>query len=169
TVALVVVVVGLQFGLPVYRQHVANRDIERLGGTVETRPGGPKWLRYGVGNEPMKLFDQVIAVNLANRHVTDAILIDIGRLTSLQKLRLANTPVTDQGLAHLRRLTGLEQLSLTGTRVTDAGMVHVNGLTSLQEFSLDNTEVTDAGLVYLTGHTALEGLSLESTRVADRG
>lgn len=42
TVVLVVVTIGLQFGVPIYRRHVAIREIERLGGKFETSKGGPE-------------------------------------------------------------------------------------------------------------------------------
>ena len=64
TAVLVVVAVGLHFGFPIYRQQVAIREIERVGGSVETRDGGPEWLRDQVGAERMKLFDEVVVFNL---------------------------------------------------------------------------------------------------------
>ena len=45
TVVLFGAAVGLRFGVPIYRQHVAIREIELLGGAVSTTPGGPEWQR----------------------------------------------------------------------------------------------------------------------------
>jgi len=47
TFAVVVVTVGLRLGVPIYRQQVAVREIELLGGTVRTLPRGPEWLPVG--------------------------------------------------------------------------------------------------------------------------
>jgi len=96
---LVVVGVGLRIGGPIYRQQVAIREIERLGGTVQTRSSGPEWLRKWVGDGWMKPLDNVIGVSLLN------------------------TEATDDGMAHLTGLTNLERLSLAGTRVTVFGVV----------------------------------------------
>ena len=60
TVVLVVVAVGVLVGVPVYRQQVAIREIDRLGGGGETRSGGPQWLRDIVGDEWMRGFDAVV-------------------------------------------------------------------------------------------------------------
>src|SRR5262245_28561163 len=38
TAVIVLLVSGLRFGLPAYRQHVAIREIERLGGQVNASP-----------------------------------------------------------------------------------------------------------------------------------
>jgi hypothetical protein len=43
-VVLAVVATGLQFGLPIYRQQAAIREIERAGGRVHVVPRGPAWL-----------------------------------------------------------------------------------------------------------------------------
>jgi len=50
TVVLIVAAAALHFGAPLYRQHVAVREIEQLGGQIMgTRPRGPSWLRKFVG------------------------------------------------------------------------------------------------------------------------
>ncbi len=54
--------------------------------------------------------------------------------------------VTDAGLVHLKGLTSLQSLNLTYTQVTDAGLVHLKGLTSLQRLGLRDSKVTDAGV-----------------------
>ena len=101
--------------------------------------------------------------------VTDAGLVHVGNLTSLQELWLVGTAVTDAGLVHLGNLTSLQRLWLTRTAVTDAGLVHVGNLTSLQELRLDDTAVTDAGLVHVGNLTSLQELSLDRTAVTDAG
>jgi Leucine-rich repeat (LRR) protein len=59
---------------------------------------------------------------------------------------LRGQPLTDAGLVHLKGLTSLQRLTLSGTKVTDAGLVHLKGLTSLKMLSLQKTKVTDAGV-----------------------
>src|SRR5258708_2216851 len=78
-------------GVRIFRQHVAIRAIERLGGKVVTHPVGPAWLRAGVGMKEMRIFEDV-----------DLVTLD-----------LSNT-VTDADLVHLRALPLLTGLDLKG-------------------------------------------------------
>src|SRR5258708_2393838 len=102
TFFLIVVAVGLHFGVPLYRQRAAIREFERLGAPVVTRQGGPKWLRQSLGDERMSLFDDVDAVDLCDVQVTDATLAQLAGLSRLKSLSLATNHVTDAGLAHLK-------------------------------------------------------------------
>lgn len=169
TVVLIVLAVGLRFGVPVYRQQVAIDEIERLGGTVQMRPRGPVWLRDRVGDKRMKLFDEVVGLYLRDSRATDATLGHVRCFTGLQGLWISNTHVTDAGLAQLKGLTRLKRLSLANTQVTDGGLVHLKELIGLQEIWLENTEVTDAGLTHLNGLTGMQGLWLDNTQVTDAG
>ena len=69
--------------------------------------------------------------------------IDAVFLEGLQDL------TTDAGLVHLSGLTSLQGLHLANTQVTDAGLVHLAGLTSRAILGLSNTQVTDAGVAKL--------------------
>jgi hypothetical protein len=77
--------------------------------------------------------------------VTDAGLVHLKGLTSLQHLSLSNK-VTDAGLAHLKDLTSLQMLNPSGSQVTDAGLEHIKRLTSLKTLYLTGTQVTTAGV-----------------------
>ncbi len=169
TAVLVVVAVTMKFGLPIYRQQLAIREIERLGGLVDTRPGGPQWLRDRVGDARMKLLDEVITIHLDSSQVTDAGLAYLKGLTSLQELSLSGTQVTGVGLASLKDLPGLRILWLHGSRVTDAGLAHLNGMVRLRVLWLQDTQITDAGLPHLKVLTSLEEVTLNRTKVTDEG
>lgn len=132
-----------------YRQLAVIREIEELGGSVVQFPAGQRWFRELIGEDRMRMFDNVTGVWLQNTQITDAGLAHLGGFTTLQILDLDNTHVTDAGLEHLRGLTNLRLLYLFNTRVTDAGLAHLRGLTVLQELSLYNTQVTDAGVAEL--------------------
>ena len=97
TVVLVVITIGVRLGLPIYRQQVAIREIERAGGSIRVSPRGPAWLRQWVGEDRMKPFDFVDGISLGNSRVTDATLGHMRAMTHLQTLCLANTRVTDAG------------------------------------------------------------------------
>src|SRR5262249_17515380 len=114
TATLIVIGVILRVGTPLYRQHVAIREIEQSHGTYKTRPRGPEWLRKVLGEERMKPFDTVVAVNLGGLPNADSLLQHLYGLPDLQVLELTNTDVTDAGMANIRQLTNLEKLWLTG-------------------------------------------------------
>src|SRR5262245_8096366 len=69
TILLIVVAVGLHIGVPIYREQVAIREIERLGGYVQTEQGGPKWVRECIGDQRMKLFDRAIFVDVCDKRI----------------------------------------------------------------------------------------------------
>jgi hypothetical protein len=169
TVMLVFVGVGLPFGPPIYSRYVAIREIERMGGWVQTRPRGPAWLRGKVGYERMRFFDEVSVVGLENTQASDATLRQIGGLTSAKMLFLNGTRITDAGLVHLRGMTNLDWLDLTGTRVTDSGLEHLKALPKLEGLILDNTAITDAGLEQLKCLPRLVDLLIGETQVTDAG
>ncbi|MGE5195678.1 MAG: hypothetical protein ACM3U2_24565, partial [Deltaproteobacteria bacterium] len=129
---LVVAAAALHLGMPIYRQHVCIREIERVGGVALTFPRGPEWLRDRVGDERMRLFEDVVEVQIIVKPATEETLRHVGELTSLQRLYLDGTPVTDDWLVHLKGLSRLEKLSLRNTPVTDAGLRHLKELTQLR-------------------------------------
>ena len=155
---LVVLGVGVQIGVPIYRQQVVIREIEQVGGIALTFPRGPEWVRDRVGDDWMRLIEDVREVQLVVKPATDATLGHIGELGSLQRLYLDQTLVTDEGLAHLKRLSSLEKLSLNNTQVTDAGLQHIKGLTKLKWLMLNRTQVTDTGVAEL--QRTMPGLSI---------
>lgn len=158
------------FGVPAYHRYVALREIERLGGGAYVfKKAGPPWLRSLVGDEWMKIFDDVNGVSLNRSAATDATLGHMGSLTTVRGIGLNNTQVTDMGLALLRARTNLEELWLDNTQVTDAGLEHIEGLINLRQLTLDNTHVTDAGLAHLRGLTDLHTFDLSHTHVTDAG
>jgi hypothetical protein len=149
TVALIVMSVGLLVGIPAYRQQSAIGEIKRLGGQIETRPRGPKWMRDAMGEERMQPFDDVVEVKLRDTRANDAALVYVGRLGGLQRLWLANTRLTDAGLVHLTGLTRLEELSLAQTDVIDNGLIQLRELTKLRWLYLGSTQISSAGATEL--------------------
>src|SRR5262249_22199444 len=169
-VVLVVVALGLQIGVPIYRQQVAIREIERVGGYVTLGSRGPEWLRdwLGFGGKWVEFVDPPIAVYLMGSSADDATLVHLRAIRTLEQVAL-NTQVTDAGLSHLKGLDHLEVLRLDGTQVTDAGMIHLKGLKSLNQLGLCSTRITDAGLLQISGLPKLNFLSLDNTQVTDAG
>lgn len=156
TILLLTVAVGLPFAIPVYRQYSAIREIERLGGAVDAGDGGPEWLREWIGDERMRVCDDVLSVYLSNTQITDAGLDHVKAFKSLEALYVAETQVTDSGLERLESLTNLEQVALAGTKITDKGLDHLHRLTKLREVDLEGcSQITDAGVERMKELTAL--------------
>lgn len=168
-VVLFVLGTGLRIGMPIYRQRAAIGKIQKLGGNVEVRAAGPAWLRELLGHEREELLDEVVAVNLADRHATDATLGCVAQLNGIESLFLSRTQVTDAGLEHLSWLPKLKNLLLADTRVTDLGLGRLKSVAALQCLSLSDTPVSDAGLAHLKGLANLRDLYLYDTQVTDAG
>jgi uncharacterized membrane protein len=83
----------------------------------------------------------VVDLDLASTHITDAGLTSVGKMANLKRLRLDRTAITDAGLAQLKHLKKLEYLNLYGTAVTDAGLQTLAGLPVLRHLYLWKTKV----------------------------
>jgi hypothetical protein len=166
TALLVVVAVGLQLGIPIYRQEVAIREIERRGGSVESYDPVPTWViriwlmwseSYSEKSDRL-FFQDVHDVDLDGADADDAVLDWVGEFPHVRRLDLTMTHVTDAGMRRLGRLAHLETLLLSGTGVTDAGLVHMKSLKSLRNFYVVGTGISHEGINTLTA--ALPGLKI---------
>jgi len=150
TLAIVVVGVGLRIGLPMYRQHLAIRETEGVGGEIwGARPVGPVWFREWAGSRFTDLVDEVDTVYIQTAEFTDDGLSKLTGFTTLRQLNLPGTRVTDAGAALLQRFARLERLGMASTAITDAGLKHLVGLSRLKEIGLKGTLVTDMGAASL--------------------
>jgi hypothetical protein len=125
TVVVIVVSLAMRVGLPMYRQHVAVAEIERLGGMVFYAPSRPEWLESLLYRIDQDLGDRLVVVSsvcLDGRTVTDSTLDHLAWLRELQELRLNRTEMTDARLARLKQLTNLKVIYLRQCPVTDAGV-----------------------------------------------
>ena len=59
-----------------------------------------------------------------------------------------NTEITDANLVHLSGLTTLEWLGLP-SQITDQSLVHLKGLTGLHGITLVNSQISEAGITEL--------------------
>src|SRR5690348_5011713 len=91
TAALVLVALGLRFGVPIYRQEIAVREVQGLRGPIGRMPRTPEWLRTKLGHEWATMFDEVTVITLSERPATDSTVRKLSGLTGLTELRLENT------------------------------------------------------------------------------
>jgi hypothetical protein len=169
TVVLTVVAVALGIGVPIWRQQVASREIERLGGQIDVRNDGPEWLQELMGPKDAQIFNVITRVRLGGTDFGDGDMSILSGLGTVERLVLYNTRVTDSGLVHVRGLRNLKGLYLHGTRVTDAGLSPLKALSQLQFLDLAMTGITDAGLAQVREIRSLERLYVEGTQVTDAG
>jgi hypothetical protein len=119
--AVILVLTGfgslLQVGLPIYRERMAIRTIESLGGMVGRKAGGPHWLRGVL--EKTTLFDHVTWVDLRTPRATDATLAELNALPELSYVSVGKSQMTVAGVRHLIGLPKLSYVSLPDGPLTN--------------------------------------------------
>lgn len=183
---LTLAAVGLGVGVPLYRQHTLIQRIETLGGTVYQTPG-PYWLRECIGDEGMRLVDEISGIRFlpdeetftsrtsrANRGlvlivgypftsgptIDDATLVCLTALDDLISLHLDTTNISDAGLRHIAHLTTLEALTLKGTDVSDESIPLLITFGGLQQLDIRGTQISESGAAKL--RAALPQCEVES-------
>ena len=145
---------------------LANSSSAWWGWLVDFVPAyPPQWLVDSLGPD---YFRNVVSVSFTHR-ATDADLVQVEKLSQLERLDLYGSAVTYRGLAKLKGLHHLQTVVLVRTKVGDAGLAQLAGITSLRILSLEGTELSDEGVSHLRGLTNLEDLDLANTLVSDAG
>jgi hypothetical protein len=165
---VVAILIVLSAGAVAYRQYRAVRVIEHYGGRVETESNAPEWLRWAVGNDLMRAFDDVTQVELGGTNYVGR-LNEIGSMREMRLLGLSGVRLDDADMVHLRGLTKMQWLFLDNTQITNDGLSCVNGMTTLRLLKLNNTGITDAGLLHLKEMRSLVEIELRGTKVTDTG
>jgi len=142
TVVLVLGGLGLRFGIPIFRQQMAIREIRRLGGDVYRRPGGPEWLRKWLPDSCQQVIGRVRDVDLGTSEVTDADLVLLREFPEAERLSLARSQVTDAGLRQLSGLDHLDGVILDRTDVTVAGLEHLRSMPQLRHVNAVGSAIT---------------------------
>src|SRR5713101_689952 len=78
-VILCAALLALRIGVPYLSRASFIADVEKLGGNVTSRAGGPEWLRHLVGDEGMRGFDEVVGINLDTASINDEWLGKLGQ------------------------------------------------------------------------------------------
>jgi len=159
----------LWVGVRGYRQAVATREVERLGGRVEVVVAGPKWLRDLVGQDRLRILDELVeGVTFPN----EMAIFDrgtTGTFGMFSKLRTDRPIVDDATLACVAKLPYLKRLNLRWTNVGDAGMEHVCKLAALEELELVGADVSDASALQLVRLRNLKKLDVSLTLMTSSG
>src|SRR5262245_16621555 len=123
-VATIGLVIGglLLISVRYYLQGIAIRDLSTVGGRVEMRPAWPEWLRERLGAEWLLPYEEPVHAKLSYSRVRDENLGQLLRLPGLKRLDCNGTKITDAGLVHIGGVTSLEWLWLADTPITDVGL-----------------------------------------------
>jgi len=112
-------------------------------------------------------------LDLPYHGITGKGLATIANLKNLKHLWVGcytSSPLTDKALSHVSKFEKLEYLHIGGTDFTDAGMVHLSKLKKLKVLHFTTApRVTDKGLAELKSLKQLERLSLRSKKVTISG
>ena len=131
--------------------------------------GQPKWPKWLIDRVGVDYFGDVVMVDLGEK-ATDHEMAAVGRFSRLRAFNPSSAKVTDAGLVSLRELTSLEILFLSRSpNVTGASLAHVRDLPRLKHIHLSHVQVGDGDLVYLQSLPKLEWLDLSFTDVGDEG
>jgi len=143
-------------GVQNYRQRLTVSELVQRGWSVRFRSLAPEWVLSWAGPARINSFGKVVAVYTDDNHASRS---DVEWTHGLCCGPYVPDPVSNAQMVQLSKLTTLEVLSLNDSQVGDAGLAHLSGLTALRRLSLKNTRVTDAGIADL--QRALPGLKIE--------
>jgi uncharacterized membrane protein len=90
--------------------------------------------------------DQITWLNLGEAGIDDNLLVFIGQLPLLSRLRLERNPISSAGVEHLRALQHLESLNLYATAIDDQALEILAELPALRRLYLWQTQVSEAGV-----------------------
>jgi hypothetical protein len=145
---------ALWIGVPAYRQYVAMRNFERVGGHIVTVKSRPTWWPWevppGEADAPLSMFNEPQGAYAGPvNSISDADLASLRALPTLRAINLSQTRVSDDGMQHLIGATRLEFLILDQTQISDAGLTILQELRNLRMLGVQGTRVTDAGVAEL--------------------
>ena len=155
--------------------------VKAARGTVRFEGGGPQWLRDVAGDDAMRLFDRLTAIDLndkgnphdptykRNTTLSDAWLTNLVNLPDLAYLDLSNSNIAGPGLKHVGALKSLERLNLTLTLITDPWLEQLSELTNLRVISLASAKSSGAGYKFLGNLKRLESANFHTAPVDDAG
>jgi len=105
-----------------------------------------------------------------DRNFSDAGLVHLQGLKTLQTITFIGTPITDRGILYLRESTDLQDLQIGQSLVTDAGAREIAAqFQNLKMLDLQGTKITNKGIADIATLPHLEWLCLKNTSVTDSG
>ena len=93
----------------------------------------------------------------------------LGGLKSFRRLELGSTELTDAGLVHLENLQSLEEFYGGGNKLTGSGFSHLARLPALREVGFGSQQMGDAAVAHLAECSSLKRLTLNCPKITDAG
>ncbi|MSV28659.1 MAG: hypothetical protein EXQ52_07935 [Bryobacterales bacterium] len=133
-------------------------------------PGASDWIA-GIGAQAERdPKGNVIGVNLRGSWINDAEMIQLARLTNLEKLDLSHARITDEGLLHLKPAAKIRELNLYYAEwITDQGMTAIANWKQLKRLNVRGTRISDSTLEIVSRITGLEALDIAHAPITDNG
>jgi Leucine-rich repeat (LRR) protein len=130
----------------------------------------PDWIQELGGRVERDSAGDIIGLHLRGTWVTDAELLDVARLSKLERLDLSHTRITDEGLLHLKPAKQIQDLNLFyAEQVTDRGMSAIKDWKHLNNLNVRGTRIADGALSIVGGVSQLESLDIAYTEFTDNG
>lgn len=174
-----VAISGFEVGRCDEKEDRAITRLEKLGGTA-ARSSQSLFLYLTDSNRSPDLTDDdMIAVDfdalkrtngllLIGRKLTDRSLIEISKISELERLIIGKTKITDKGfIDFLGKRSALNSVSLHGTPLTDAITPRLGKMSELNFLDLRDNNITDKGAKEIAQHGGLVSLDLSLTFVSD--
>lgn len=98
--------------------------------------------------------------------ITDEDVVEVGKLTGLEKLSLYSGSMTDAGLSPLGRLINLQVFEFGGEQITDQSLRHLAGLEDLYKVRLYQVQVSGSGLGSLERVKNLQTLVVQDSEIS---
>jgi len=108
-------------------------------------------------------------LDLPYEAISDTGLGQLAELSSLKRIKVVGRGITDKGLASLAKIKTLEEIYVGGKNITDAGMAELARCHSLRSLTLNARSVTDAGLSQLAKIKSLTKLWIGKTKITGKG
>lgn len=118
-------------------------------------------------NDPadVKIPENADSVSLWGPGITDEVLVDVAKVTSITQLNASNTSITDKGLAELKKLPNLRMLFILGTVANGSGLDGLADSGKLTNLSFSSTHLDSVGVSMIAKIKSLKSLELHASLI----
>lgn len=114
-----------------------------------------------------KIPENADSVSLWGPGITDEVLVNVARVSSITILNASNTSITDQGLAELKKLPKLRMLSILGSVAHGSGLDGLADSGKLTNLSFSATHLDSDGVRMIAKIKSLKSLELHAALVKE--
>ena len=107
------------------------------------------------------------SVSLWGPRITDEVLVNVAKVSSITQLNASNTSITDKGLAELKKLPKLRMLSILGSVAHGSGLDGLADSGKLTNLSFSATHLDSDGVRMIAKIKSLKSLELHAALVKE--